>query len=40
MLGTHFFSWYSPGGGGSFWILVTGTWNDLGDWIDTENWID
>lgn len=24
----------------SNWILATGTWNDSGVWIDTENWID
>jgi len=22
------------------WILETGVWNDLGDWIDTAEWND
>lgn len=22
------------------WILATGSWNDLGIWIDTDSWID
>jgi len=22
------------------WILLTGTWNDSGEWIDSETWND
>jgi hypothetical protein len=29
-----------PVGPGSNWILVTGFWNDGGEWIDTSVWID
>lgn len=25
---------------GSDWILLTGFWNDIGIWNDSENWID
>jgi len=28
------------GGPVSNWILALGIWNDGGDWIDTEVWID
>lgn len=28
------------GGGGSDWILTTGSWDDSKTWIDTEVWVD
>ena len=28
------------GGGFDNWILLTGSWRDVGIWIDTDFWID
>lgn len=43
MPASHFWSWWElieGSGGGGLWILATGIWDDAGEWIDTENWID
>lgn len=40
MPSTHFFSWGGGAGPVLAWILATGFWDDGGQWIDSDFWID